>query len=307
MNVLLIGRSKKEGRLSPILLAQADSLVKEGIQISFFAVERGGISGYFNARTSLRKLTRTSQYDLFHAHYYTSGILASLSGAKPLVVSLMGSELKSGIAVRSIVRFFVNRIWVRTIVKSLAMFNDVGNNQRVRIIPNGIDLQAFRPLDKIKCREIVGFDSSSKHILFLADPRRKEKNFTLASRAVSLLSDNKVVLHTLYSIDHNEVPVYMAASDLLLLTSTHEGSPNVIKEAMACNLPIVSTPVGDVQDVICNTEGCFITGFDSMDVANKIKQALEFNKRTAGRIRMGRFDSKVIASSIIKLYKEVTN
>jgi glycosyltransferase involved in cell wall biosynthesis len=91
------------------------------------------------------------------------------------------------------------------------------------------------------------------------------------------------------------------------LTSFHEGSPNVIKEAMACNCPIVSTDVGDVKDVIGNTEGCYITTFDLQDVIRKIKMALDFGKRTKGRERIMQagLDSKTIANRIIDVYHQV--
>ena len=99
--------------------------------------------------------------------------------------------------------------------------------------------------------------------------------------------------------------IYFNASDLVLLTSFWEGSPNVIKEAMACNVPIVSTDVGDVKEVIGKTEGCYITSFDPEDVAEKIKLALKFGKRTTGIEDIKHLESSLIAKKIIKIYKSV--
>jgi glycosyltransferase involved in cell wall biosynthesis len=108
-----------------------------------------------------------------------------------------------------------------------------------------------------------------------------------------------------YEINHDLIPYYLNAADVLILTSLWEGSPNVIKEAMACNLPIVSTNVGDVKEVICNTEGCYITTFDAEDVAKKLEKAVQFGQRTNGRIKIAHLDDQVIARKIIGLYKEV--
>ncbi len=95
------------------------------------------------------------------------------------------------------------------------------------------------------------------------------------------------------------------ASNLLLLTSFSEGSPQIIKEAMACNCPIVATDVGDIKEVIGNTEGCYITSFNPDDVAAKIKLALDFNKRTNGREKIKPFDNELIAKKIYKIYTRI--
>ena len=129
------------------------------------------------------------------------------------------------------------------------------------------------------------------------------KNFDLATRAVALL-DN-VELLEIKNINREKVNLLMNACDLMLLTSFFEGSPQVVKEAMACNCPIVTTDVGDVREVIGNTEGCYITTYEPEDVAAKIILALEFGKRTNGRERMGAYENSVIADRIIGIYKEV--
>lgn len=97
----------------------------------------------------------------------------------------------------------------------------------------------------------------------------------------------------------------MNAPDILLLTSLWEGSPNVIKEAMACNCPILSADVGDGAKVIRKTDGCYICSYDPEDVAEKIKEALEFGKRTNGREKIKHLDEKIIAQKIIGVYNEV--
>ena len=141
----------------------------------------------------------------------------------------------------------------------------------------------------------------------MSNPNRPEKNFNLVRQACDMLNDKNIDLHAIYNIPHDKIPYYYYSADLLLFTSLSEGSPNVIKEAMACNLPIVSTDVGDVKEIIGGIEGCFICSYDPKDVADKIKMALDYGKRTNGReqiIKLG-LDSDSIAKKIIKVYEEV--
>ena len=121
------------------------------------------------------------------------------------------------------------------------------------------------------------------------------------------MKEYSLLLVPLKDIPSDQVVYYYNAADVTLLTSLHEGSPNVIKEAMACNCPIVSTDVGDVKDVIADTDGCYITTYDPKDVVEKIKMALEFGKRTKGRERIVQagLDSKTIANKIINIYHQV--
>ena len=100
-----------------------------------------------------------------------------------------------------------------------------------------------------------------------------------------------------------KVAVLLSASDLMLLPSLSEGSPQIVKEAMACNCPIVATDVGDIKEILGDTEGCYITKFDPIDLAEKITLALNFGKRTNGRVRMENYDNKVIADKIFNIYK----
>ena len=98
----------------------------------------------------------------------------------------------------------------------------------------------------------------------------------------------------------------MHTIDILCMTSTIEGSPQIIKEAMACNCPIVATDVGDISEVISGTDGCFITSFKPEEVVEKINFALEFNKRTNGREKIMHFDNKNIAEKVFDIYKMVS-
>ena len=149
-----------------------------------------------------------------------------------------------------------------------------------------------------------------KLILFASDPERTEKNFKLAEKAVVLLETDNVEMIPLVNIEQDRMKFYYSAADLLLLTSIYEGSPNVIKEAMACNCPIVSTDVGDVRSVIKGTDGCYLSSYDEHEMARLIAYTLKFasdGKRTSGReriIKLG-LDSESIAKKIEEVYRKV--
>jgi glycosyltransferase involved in cell wall biosynthesis len=156
--------------------------------------------------------------------------------------------------------------------------------------------------------EKTGYDLNRKHIIFVAkQPESNVKNLFLARKAVSLLKDEYICFHTVSGIGFDMLPYYYSAADLLLLTSLTEGSPNVIKEAMACNCPIVATDVGDIREVVKGTRGCFLTGFDPADVAEKIRLALAFKNRTNGREKILHLDNRIVAKKIINVYKTILN
>ena len=144
-------------------------------------------------------------------------------------------------------------------------------------------------------------------MILVADPARPEKNFKLCREAIEQLGDPSVELLAIYNKTHEEVARYMTAADVLMLTSFTEGSPNVIKEAMAANCPVVTTNVGDVKEVIGNTEGCHIMDtFEAAEGAEKLKKALVFGRKNNGReriIALG-LDDLSIAKKINAIYTE---
>ena len=155
-------------------------------------------------------------------------------------------------------------------------------------------------------RESCRFADDKKYIIWCSHPSRPEKRYSLAQDAVSLLHDNDVILYPVYDHIHDDVVRYMCAADALLLTSFSEGSPNVIKEAMACNCPVVSTDVGDVRWVTKNVEGTYVADHDDPEsISICIRKALAFDKRTRGRdeiVRKG-LTTECIAERIIELYR----
>lgn len=303
MKVLFVSSGNSPRGIGPIVKNQGESLKAAGVEVDYFPIKGKGIKGYLRSIFSLRKFLKTGSYDIVHAHYSFSGFVAALAGARPLTVSLMGSDVYTGLPGRSLIKFFSRRRWKRVIVKSRGLRDKI--KIPVHVLPNGVDFSRFRVLDRGGARREVSFNPAKKHIIFAADPRRQEKNFALAQQAFDLLARQDVELHSVFDEDISRIPYFMNAADVLLLTSLWEGSPNVVKEAMACNCPIVSTDVGDVKEVTGKTEGCYITSFDAADASAKLRSALAFGRRTEGRKAIGHLDSAVISRKLIGIYEEM--
>jgi len=308
MKVLFVSAGGKDELPKNIVRNQGISLERLGIEIKYFCVKGNGIRSYISSLPRLRKELKSYRPDIVHAHYSFSGFLASLSGAYPLVVSLMGSDANKSFIFRFITRIFIKFSWNLAIVKSSEMKEKL-KIKNAFILPNGVDTELFTNNDKKESSLRSGMDLTKRNILFVADTGRPEKNFSLAKKAVGLLNDHQATLIAVKDVPNPELSSYYNAADLLLMTSLWEGSPNVVKEAMACSLPVVSTAVGDVAELLRGVDGCYICSFDPADVAEKIEYALEFGKKTNGREKIfnAGLDSATIARRLEEEYSKLIN
>lgn len=328
MRILFIV-SGNHGAVSPVAKNQGDALVRASAELEYYMIRGKGLRGYLKNVRPLRQYLRSHQYDAIHAHYSLTAFVASLAGARPLTVSLMGSDVKASKRYKTLIRLFAKLFrWRNIIVKSRDMYDSLGMPEAV-IIPNGVDMDRFRPMDKLECRAHLGWDEpDSIHVLFPADPSRPEKDFALAQSAVALLKESvgkSVCLHVFERVPNEETPYHYNAADVVLMTSKWEGSPNAIKEAMACGCPIVSTDVGDVRERLTlspsftdihphspsNTSllpGCFVAeGREPKELAALLQQALSFGQRTEGRqlIIDAGLTNDVVAEKLMEIYQKV--
>ena len=306
MKVLFVASGNKSvGRVSAFVQSQYDSLKEEGLDMVMFPVVGHGWKGYAKNLRSLRKLIKREKPDVIHAHYSSCGYLASLAslGLKTkVVVSILGSFPKKNFKLK-LVRFCIDHVWDATIVKSERTRSQLDRD--LPVIPNGVNLDRFTIIDQDKAREMVGFEKDKKYVIFVSNPARPEKQFDLAQAAVEHLKDNTVQLVPVYNKTHDEVVKYMCAADVLIMTSSSEGSPNVIKEAMACNCPIVVTDVGDVKWVMDGVDGTYVSGtYHPEGISDLLANGLQFAARTHGRekiLQLG-LTSTLVAKRIIRVY-----
>lgn len=292
----------------PFIKSQGESLKDIGLHLEYYLVIGKGIKGYLKNIKPLRNKIKSGKYDVIHSHYGLIGLISLLTFTKnKKILSIMGSDI-SGIfdkngkrKFKSYFEVFLTQIALvfsdHNIVKSKNLFKTILFKRKVSIVPNGVNFLKFKP----NSNEFV-----KNKILWLADPKKTVKNFKLLKKAIQFLPRN-VELICPFPIEHNEFPKYLNNSSVFVLTSFNEGSPNVIKESMACNIPIVSTDVGDVKNIIGNTEGCFISSFDPEDLANQITKALKFGKRTEGRNNISHLNSINIANKLKSIYLKTLN
>ncbi len=285
------------------IVEQVNELKKHDIEFDIFPIFGKGVSGYLKNLTRLKKTIKSTRPDCIHAHYGISGLLAVLQRKVPVIITFHGSDINNPKEriLSSIASLFASyRIFVSGNLYRKIIFPP---GKDFSIIPCGIDLTNFYPVEKDEARKFLHWDNVRKRILFSSSFENEVKNYSLAEKAVSSLVNIELI--ELKNKTRQQVNMIINACDVVLLTSFTEGSPQVIKEAMACNCPIVATDVGDIREILGPTEGCYLTTFDPEDVASKIKMALDFGKRTRGREVIGRFNSETIAAGIYEVYKKV--
>lgn len=229
--------------------------------------------------------------------------MAALQRKVPVIITLHGSDIndKSNIKYSRLAAALSQKV----ICVSPKMQNTLKSKKSI-VIPCGVDLNIFRPMSEVSITKKINLNSAKKHILFSSKFSRRVKNYPLAKKALSYLKIEYEIIE-LKNFSRDDVAELLNIVDVALMTSFSEGSPQFIKEAMACNCPIVATNVGDVAEVIAGVEGCYLTTFDPKEIAKKIQHAISFGKRTNGREKIAHFDSDIIANKIIKLYKEILN
>ena len=307
MRVLFICRQKTKTNVSPFVKAQADALTKEGIKVDFFLIKNNGVFGYLKSIRELIHCTENIEYDVYHAHYSFSGYVASLAKKKPLVVSLLGTDVIKSSLSRSILKIVSSMCdWSGIIVKSDQMKNLL-KIKKIEVVPNGVSFDTFHPINQKKARSILNWNLEEKIILFNGHKSNPIKNYALAEKAINLCKKNIKIVE-MKNLDQEKLNLYYNACDVFLSTSLWEGSPNTIKEAMACNANIISTNVGDVKYLFGKEKYNRICTFDPLEISTAITNALRVKKENnKGRERLIHLSLQGtdVAQKLIKLYHTI--
>jgi teichuronic acid biosynthesis glycosyltransferase TuaC len=284
---------------------QVESLIQNGIEIDILFINGSEKTlNYFWAFPRLWARMLTRRYDLIHAHYVFSGIIARAQFLYPVVLTHHGSQVFQ--SWQAPLCRLVSRFVDRTIVMSPEM-KERGRLGKSYIVPCGINFDFFKPIPASEARKELGLPQDKKLVVFIGEYFKWNKRWDIVQASVKILQEKHrdVELVLVAKKPHDVVPKYLYSCDALVLVSDGEGSPMVIKEAMACNLPIVATPVGDVADVIGSTEGCYLCSQDPRNVAEKLELALYPSKRTKGRNNIAHLDNNVISQKIITIYQDL--
>jgi teichuronic acid biosynthesis glycosyltransferase TuaC len=297
----------------PFLVQQTEYLRKAGIGVDVFSF-RGAKNpvNYVKGWLKVHKKLRTENYDLIHAQYGQSGLIAFWRRI-PLVVTFHGSDLQGDVShgkytysgqLLKLASKLVACNADAIVVVSSVLAQLLNRKSQIHIIPCGLDLELFQPMDQSEARARLNLPREKKYILFGGRPEMPVKRYELAKSAVKLLPDNEIEMLTVSAVPHHQMPVYLNACNVLLLTSLHEGSPTIVKEALACNLPIVSTNVGDVRERIGTVDGCIVCTNDQPEtIAIALADVLKTNCRTTSRHTVFDLDENILTRKLISVYR----
>lgn len=244
-------------------------------------------------------------YDFVHANNGLTAPAALAQPNLPVLVSLWGSDLLGKYG--AITRRCAARA-DEVVVMSDEMAGALSFEPAV--IPHGVNLDRFQPVDRREAREAVGWATDRHHVLFPYDPAREVKDFPRAERIVDAARDHveaAVELQTISGVPHERVATYMNAANALLLPSRSEGSPNAVKEAMACNVPVVATPVGDVAQRLDGVEHSVVSQNDDR-LARGLADVLGREARSDGRERIeAECSVDATADRLYEVYRSVAD
>jgi teichuronic acid biosynthesis glycosyltransferase TuaC len=266
---------------------------------------------------SIRSRIREFHPDVVHAHFGTITAFATVMAADvPVIITFRGSDLNPSPS-DGWVRNAAQNILSNTAAKFAAAIIFVSRQLRSRlwfdhphghVIPTGVDLDAFKPSSRMEAREKLGWTFGDPVILFNAGVSSDVKRLDLAERAVHLLQQRvpSIRMHVLHgTTPHHELPLYMNAADCLLVTSDFEGSPDIVKEALASNLPIVSVDVGDVRERTSGVSGVEIVPRDPRAIASAAERIVMAASRSNGREKIAELDANRIRDAVIQVYREI--
>lgn len=284
---------------------QIDSLKKKNLDIDFYFINarQNGFIEYFKSIKSIKFLINSIKPDIIHCHHELSLIPFIFIKTKiPFILSVLG-DISKRKKLNKIMFYFLKIIPKKIIIK-----NAVIENSKITYLPNGVNLDLFKEKDKTICKQELGLDIENEYALFvtasLNNPIKRYDRFCEILENIQKIKPNIQPL-VMSGVKRELVPLYFNASNLFILTSEHEGSPNAIKEAMACNLPIVSTDVGNVAHLFENNEGLYVIKNYNIDEFTSLCIRALSKGRSNGRNRLKDLglDIDSVSDKLIELYR----
>ena len=292
------------GSYTGIFIAeQVRSLRAARIHVDVLSLDVGKTRlNYLLSFPRLFRAIRAGGFGLIHTHHTYSLLLIDLakrlarSRVPVVLTSHEGEALHAGdrpwLSTQRLARsLFLKRLAARradfVVFVSDALARAVSATDRYAVIPCGVDLEVFKPLDPRRCRQQLGISPDDTVIFFPADPQARGKRFALAQAAYEIVRERvpRAVLLTAGNIPYESMPVYYGAADVVLQASFYEASPTVVKESLACEVPLVSTDSGDTREIVEGAASCFVCANDPRELAGRILDCLG-HRAVNGRQRL---------------------
>lgn len=298
------------------IATQMDAVKQAGADVEVeFVNGRRSDWEYAAGITRVRRLVARGSFDVVHAHYGLCGFVAAFQSL-PLVVSFWGDDLlgtpdgRGGITAKSrlirAISFLAARRADAINCESEEMRSCLPRSldrARASVIPNGVDLDRFAPGDRAEARRRIGVSTAERLIIFPNTPTERRKRLDLAEAAVAILNSKGVSarLWIVQRIPPASMPDYYRAADCLLLTSDWEGSPNVVKEALCSDLPVVSVDAGDTKELLALVPGGAVVPREPEAIAQALAVALREGKVNGDAARK-RLAAPRLARDVLAVY-----
>ena len=297
---------------------QAIALQRAGISVDVFFLHRWTLFSTLSSEfVRLRKMVRSTNPDFVHARYGTmTGAICAIATTRKLVVTFCGSDLNPSLCMNPIRMHFGHLLSQLTALRACKIIcvspqlkkRLWWTRDRAEIVPDAVNLELFCPMPKNEAGSALGWNPHERIILFNAGYDPYSKGIDIVKQAVKIAQNHiddirLVVLNK--NVSPDDMPLYYNAADCLILASAWEGSPNVVKEAMACNLPVVCTKVGDVEERLNGVFPSIVTERDPHKMGEGLAQILSLNQRSNGREKIGALSLDRTTERLIRFYKEV--
>jgi teichuronic acid biosynthesis glycosyltransferase TuaC len=301
---------------APFVVREVRALQEAGVTVDVYVYDGGwSVGNYLRAWRETQQLLKQEKYDLIHAYFGQCGLVACAQRKLPVVITYAGSDVEGSPNFHGLHRY--KHYVLITISRLLSLFADqvivVSDNlgqklprKDYHVITIALDLDSFKPTDQKEARDKLGLPHDRKLVLWAAKPSNTRKRYELAVE-VCRIAKETMNLDLVVATERppEEIPTYMNAADALLLTSTNEGSPNVVREALACNLPVVSTDVGDVREQIGAFEGCAVCDDDKPEIlAQALIRVLQRPDRPVLRDAVVNQNYRALGEKVVSVYEK---
>jgi len=299
------------------LREQVTNFNSVGLDTTVYRIPNESIIKKFKATIDLRKLIKKRRFSLIHCHWGYNTIIA-YNSTIPIITTFHGSDLQGDVkenGSRTIKGYFI--IFLSRVSTLLSYYNIFVSarlarsipkkvlNKKNIIIPMGYDSKLFKPINKSVARDMLSLDLRKKYVLFAGNYSKSVKGYSLAIKVIDSLDESYELIKLDYA-SYKGMAIYMNASDVLLMTSYQEGAPVIIKEALACNLPVISTDVGDVKEIIKFVPGSFVSKRrDPVKIANLITRSIEMDSTNVGSKKMGKYTAKKMNNRVLGIYLDL--
>lgn len=298
---------------------QIESLKQIGMDsdIYFINGREKGKKEYLNAVFRLKKLM--NNYDLIHCHHFiTAALVLALKPKPKVIVSFLSDGIKEFInpdfplfnkmVKENVYKFIINKSSARIFKKAIPEF--LLEDAFSFYLPNGVNTDIFKPVDRIKAKEYLGLNPNKTYLLYtsLIDLNRREKRYDIFKETINLLKNKykrqDIEELVMTEVERDKVPFYFNSAALHLLTSDFEGSPNTVKESLACNTPVVSTDVGNVREMLKGLNSCFVSDSNNPEaLAELVIKAL--NSTGKDNLRQVVLDKELDMNSVAVKLKDI--